>query len=448
MESKYLRLWNPTKDSIGKDWSTSSMWSTKRKESNGIGYNWISKGKASRSMDRSSRRLTPVASSDTTNTKIWKTKFQKLMEKWLAKKLVATTVSSREVGLERRIETVTTSSREQKTTKNNKTRTEFTSPWKVRIARKSSLLGSKRIRQTKALTKRQPVTKTKRIKTVTKRKQSKMKVVVTWKVKGGSSSSKNSPQTQKEEMTEKTTFIVLQKNTRSMNSSERSQEVFNEVHQMAWDVILISETWRQGKEIWETQQGHIMVESGWNQGNSPTNMESRYCWTEDGKIRSTGYNAHANVWLRWRSQSTSNRSSWWVCTCLTVAIRTIKSRKHTKRSPRRLRKTRAWISSAETSTLSLAQVKWSSCQLSVTDTLNKANCRGERMTQWLLEYSLVALNTMYRKIPQKQVTYHTPKNGEKQLDYTLTDRKNYSWSKDAEANDTIHMVSDHRCVMA
>ena len=44
-------------------------------------------------------------------------------------------------------------------------------------------------------------------------------------------------------------------------------------------------------------------------------------------------------------------------------------------------------------------------------TLNKANCRGEWMTQWLLEYSLVALNTMYRKIPQKQVTYHTPKNG-------------------------------------
>ena len=47
-----------------------------------------------------------------------------------------------------------------------------------------------------------------------------------------------------------------------MNSSERLEELFNEVHQMAWDVIWISETWRQGKEIWETQQGHIMVESG------------------------------------------------------------------------------------------------------------------------------------------------------------------------------------------
>ena len=81
-------------------------------------------------------------------------------------------------------------------------------------------------------------------------------------------------------------------------------------------------------------------------------------------------------------------------------------------------------------------------------TLNKANCRGEWLTQWLLENKLVALNTMYRKLRQKQVTYHTPKRVEKQLDYILTDKKHYSGSRDAEANDTIHMGSDHRCVMA
>ena len=72
----------------------------------------------------------------------------------------------------------------------------------------------------------------------------------TWKAgTGSSSSSKNSPQNQKEEMQDKTTFIVLQKNTRAMNSSERLEELFSEVHQVAWDVILISETWRQGKEV-------------------------------------------------------------------------------------------------------------------------------------------------------------------------------------------------------
>ena len=81
-------------------------------------------------------------------------------------------------------------------------------------------------------------------------------------------------------------------------------------------------------------------------------------------------------------------------------------------------------------------------------TLNKANSRGEWMTQWLLGNSLIALNTMYKKLPQKQVTYHTPKNGKKQLHYILTDRKHYYWSKHAEANDRIDMGSDHRCVMA
>ena len=81
-------------------------------------------------------------------------------------------------------------------------------------------------------------------------------------------------------------------------------------------------------------------------------------------------------------------------------------------------------------------------------TLNKANCGGEWMTQWLLENKLVALNTMYKKPPQKQVTYHTSKNVAKHLDYILVDRKHYSRSRDAEANDTIHMGSAHRCIMA
>ena len=70
------------------------------------------------------------------------------------------------------------------------------------------------------------------------------------------------------------------------------------------------------------------------------------------------------------------------------------------------------------------------------------------MTQWLLENKLVAVNTMYQKIPQKQVTYRSPKNDEKQLDYVLLDKKHITWSKDAEATDILHMGSDHRCVMA
>ena len=81
-------------------------------------------------------------------------------------------------------------------------------------------------------------------------------------------------------------------------------------------------------------------------------------------------------------------------------------------------------------------------------TLNKANGRGEWMTQWLLENKLVAVNTMYQKIPQKQETYRSPKNDEKQLDYVLLDKIHQSWSRDAKSTDILHMGSGHRCVMA
>ena len=41
-----------------------------------------------------------------------------------------------------------------------------------------------------------------------------------------------------------------------------------------------------------------------------------------------------------------------------------------------------------------------------------------------------------------------PKGNEKQIDYILTKRKYLKYNEDAEANDMIHMGSDHRCVVA
>ena len=52
----------------------------------------------------------------------------------------------------------------------------------------------------------------------------------------GSSSSKYSPPNEKEERQEKTTFTVLQKNTSSMSSSERFEELLREVQKVKWDM--------------------------------------------------------------------------------------------------------------------------------------------------------------------------------------------------------------------
>ena len=78
-------------------------------------------------------------------------------------------------------------------------------------------------------------------------------------------------------------------------------------------------------------------------------------------------------------------------------------------------------------------------------TLNKANCRGERMTQWLLENKLVALNTMYKKSPPKQVTYRTSKfKGSWKAVGIHLDRQETLPMEQRRRSER----SDHRCVMA
>ena len=81
-------------------------------------------------------------------------------------------------------------------------------------------------------------------------------------------------------------------------------------------------------------------------------------------------------------------------------------------------------------------------------TLNEGNKRGDWMKHWMMLQDYTALNTMYRKSPQKQTTFISPKGKERRIDYILTKRRYWRHAKDAEANDMIHMGSDHRCVMA
>ena len=229
-----------------------------------------------------------------------------------------------------------------------------------------------------------------------------------------------------------------------MSSSERLEELFSEIYRVRWDVILISETWRQGKEIWETEQGHIVIESG--------NFTNKH-----------GVAILLN--RRWK-----NKINWVQCACERVVAASITVNKqpiilvsaylpHSGYPDNQVERTYKTITTMMDREKSMKIIGGDcNAELGTGDgielscvghyILNKANCRGEWMTQWLLENNLVALNTMYKKLPQKQATYHTRKGGKKQLDYILTDRKHYGWSKDAEANDTIDKGSDHRCVMA
>ena len=71
-------------------------------------------------------------------------------------------------------------------------------------------------------------------------------------------------------------------------------------------------------------------------------------------------------------------------------------------------------------------------------TLKEGNKRGD----WITKLH----STQHDVLKNKLLTGHR-KVQKKQLDYVLVDRKHMHCSRDAEANDMIHMGSDHRCVM-
>ena len=85
----------------------------------------------------------------------------------------------------------------------------------------------------------------------------------------------------------------------------------------------------------------------------------------------------------------------------------------------------------EISTLSWDQEKVRNAKVSANAPSTKANKRGDWLKSWLMLNDFVS-----------------PKGKEKQIDYILTKRRYLRNVKDAEANDMIHMGSDHRCVMA
>ena len=73
--------------------------------------------------------------------------------------------------------------------------------------------------------------------------------------------------------------------------------------------------------------------------------------------------------------------------------------------------------------------------------------RGIWVTQWLMVQNYVALNTTFKKMPEKQATFRSASGKDKQLDYLLIDKRNSKLNcADAEANDMICLESDHRSV--
>ena len=169
-------------------------------------------------------------------------------------KLIATTVSSRATGMQRRINQLTTSSHDEKKQDKNVETSAETCRIHISFKRKDNKKQfSTRVEENTQKNKKkaqQQALETQCHRRTEKRKQQKEKGLNTGSAdgKGKDNSSKASHQDRNKEPQKKTTFIVLQKNTRSLSSSERLEKMISELHRVEWDAILISETWRQTKE--------------------------------------------------------------------------------------------------------------------------------------------------------------------------------------------------------
>ena len=227
---------------------------------------------------------------------------------------------------------------------------------------------------------------------------------------------------------------------------KKIEELETELEGYRWDAILLSETWRhEPAEIWETHHNHIFMGAG--------KYENKH-----------GVGIMLNRRWRKRIVDTNCISERAIKTTIMVNRRRIDLMSvyfpHSKYADHHIEKMYKTIEKHMPNdkkcipiiggdfNAELGPGTGSECKSVGKHTLNESNKRGDWLKSWLMINDYSALNTMFRKTPQKQTSFVSPKGKEKQIDYILTKRRYLKNVKDAEANDMIHMGSDHRCVMA
>ena len=235
-----------------------------------------------------------------------------------------------------------------------------------------------------------------------------------------------------------------------MHSSERIEEMICELEGYRWDAVLLTadlEALPSLTNLEDTSQTRI-------HGSRKIRQQTRswnYAEQEGGDKKSSIMSTSANGPSQERFWSTINASSWWAYTFTTFGYadhhvekmyRTIE--KHTNFSKKCIQIVggdlnaelvpgcgveRTWVL---VRTLSMKKKKkrrlgWS------TGRCLKISQHSTRYAEWRLE--------------NKRLT-DLPKEPRSKSTTILIKRRHLKYNKDAEANDLMHMGSDHRCVMA
>ena len=202
-------------------------------------------------------------------------------------------------------------------------------------------------------------------------------------------------------------LLFSPKKQRSMDSSDRIEEMIKEIEDYSWDAILICGTWRSSKvEIWETQRGHIFC------------GETRCCnlAEQEMEIKNCRHWSHQRT-CHFNNEQTQIYAD--ECLLLSLGICRPPRRKiaHEKQRStadhwRRLQHRTGPVKDIKRR--SVGQQTFWECDKS-----------GDWLKQWLMIRSTRYTNRRLKK----QNTYRSAKGTEKQIDYILKKGNTSAWIK-------------------
>ena len=198
-----------------------------------------------------------------------------------------------------------------------------------------------------------------------------------------------------------------------MHSSKKIEELVSELEGYRWDAIFLNETWRHEQaEIWETHHKHIFMGAGKHDNKHGVRIMLNKRWRK--RIIDTEY-------INERAITTTilvNRQH--IKLMSVYFLHSKYADHHIEKMYDRIEKNMAHsnkyipiIGGDFNAELGLG--KGTERESVGRYTLNESNKRGDWLKSWLMLNDYSALNTMFRKTPQKQTSFVSPKGKENKL---------------------------------
>ena len=192
-----------------------------------------------------------------------------------------------------------------------------------------------------------------------------------------------------------------------MRSSERIEEMICALQGYRWDAIFLCETWRHDEaEIWETHHKHRFIGARKYDNKHGVGISLNKKWKQ--RIFDTEY-------INGRAISTTNVVNRQRIKLMSVYFTHLGyADHHIEKMYNTIYKRYTPIIGGDFNA-ELGPGHGNECISVGKYTHNEGNKRGDWMKHWLIIQGHTALNKMYRKTPQKQTTFVSPKEKKNKL---------------------------------